>query len=548
MIGPGVIAASSLYRYASPNIMVSVGSLRSAGRVQAMCRLLLMLLFVMVGGTTPTDAQSLRAEDTFYLKLGGGLSDYAGGNDGTLEQDNTTGIGELIDTRKFTDGGVFPYVLVGEIGYQFSPAWGVGMGYQFGQYPFASGVPFTTNENLIGKGGDLGTMRHTIQILGRYMVGAENWAVSPYLDTGVNISLGGYSPGIGPLVGAGLDVSVSGRTSLFLEGRVNVTFEDEATDGIDGGDPFDALSALPSFGLKYTFRRPAVPPRIIALEGPAEVEVGESAPFTARVNEAEATQPLTYQWQFGDGRTASELEASHVYNQPGTYDVTFTARNEAGTARDSLSVEVVAPPRPARIRSVNATPNPATVGEQVRFGSKVEGASPITLEWNFGDGATGAGMSPTHVYDEPGQYTVRLAVSNEDGEDRDTLAMRVERDLPVICETIREFNSVYFDYGSSELSDAAEQKLQENADVLLKCPNLSARVEGFAAPNEPNGQSLSETRAQRVADFYGNEGIDPSRLRISGEGIIGEAAGKKGAADQSRRVDTIPLDDAEQNN
>jgi outer membrane protein OmpA-like peptidoglycan-associated protein len=502
---------------------------------------LLTILAGVSGAVVPVEAQPFRAGNTFYVKFGGGLSDYAGGNNGTLELDNTTELEEFFDTRKFTDGEVFPYMLAGEVGYQFSPAWSLGLGYQFGQYPFVSGVPFTTTDGLIGRGGDLGTARHTIQLLGRYMVGAKGWIVSPYLDTGVNASFGGLSPGIGPLIGAGLDVSLSGRTSLFLEGRVNITFDDEATDGIDGGDPFDALSALPSIGVKHTFSRPAVPPRIIALEGPAEVEVGESATFAARVNEAKALRPLTYRWAFGDGRTASGRTASHVYNQPGTYDVVFTARNGAGQARDSLSVEVPPPPRPARIRSVNATPNPAEEGGPVRFESTVEGASPITYEWTFGDGETGTGASPTHTYEEPGQYPVRLVASNQDGEDRDSLIVRVERVLPAICETVREFNSVYFSYGSSDLTEEAEQKLQENVDVLRKCPNLSVRVEGFAASDEPNGQALSEARARTVADFYNEEGVAPTRLRASGEGSIEGQAGKKGDASRFRRVDTIPL-------
>ena len=299
---------------------------------------LLTILAGVVGAVVPVEAQPFRAGNTFYVKFGGGLSDYAGGNNGTLELDNTTELEEFFDTRKFTDGEVFPYMLAGEVGYQFSPAWGIGLGYQFGQYPFVSGVPFTTTDGLIGRGGDLGTARHTIQLLGRYMIGAKGWIVSPYLDTGVNASFGGLSPGVGPLIGGGLDVSLSGRMSLFLEGRVNITFDDEATDGIDGGDPFDALSALPSIGVKYTFSRPAVPPRIIALEGPAEVEVGESATFAARVNEAKALRPLTYRWAFGDGRTASGRTASHVYNQPGTYDVAVEIGGEeetgvAGTLR-----------------------------------------------------------------------------------------------------------------------------------------------------------------------------------------------------------------------
>jgi outer membrane protein OmpA-like peptidoglycan-associated protein len=204
-------------------------------------------------------------------------------------------------------------------------------------------------------------------------------------------------------------------------------------------------------------------------------------------------------------------------------------------------VEVLPPPRPARIRSVNATPNPAEEGAPVRFESTVEGASPITYEWTFGDGETGTGASPTHTYEEPGQYPVRLVASNQDGEDRDSLIVRVERVLPAICETIREFNSVYFDRGSSRISSAAEKKLRENVEVLLKCPNLPVRVEGFAAPGEPNGQALSEARAQAVTDFYEAEGVGPGRIQTSGEGILGDPAGKKGDASRFRRVDTIPL-------
>ena len=530
--------------------MASVSRIWSAGLVQVTSCLLLALLVGAVGWTTPTDAQSLRADDTFYLKLGGGLSDYAGDASGPDFGANPnppnlpgpiTGIGDFFDTEKFTDGGPFPYMLSGEVGYHFSPGASLGLGYQFGQYPFVHGRPLTVREDLIGAGGDLGTVRHTAQLIGRYMFGARKWTFSPYLDTGLNLSFGGRTAAVGPLAGVGVDVSLSGRTSVFFETRVNVTLGDEAIDGIDSGGQPDALSALPALGLRYTFSEPAVPPRVVVLDGPAEVQVGESAAFTAQVNESEATRPLTYRWTFGDGRTATGLAPSHVYNQPGTYTVTFTARNEAGTARDSLSVEVLFP---ARITSLSAAPNPVKEGEPVRFESEAVGASPIDLKWDFGDGEIGTGASPTHIYQEPGQYTARLAASNEDGEDRDSVIIEVERALPAVCETIREFNSVYFDPGSSKISRAAKKKLQENVEVLLKCPDLSVRVEGFAAPNEPNGPALSEARARAVTDFYEAEGVDPSRIETSGEGVIGKRAGKKGDTSGFRRVDTIVLDDA----
>jgi outer membrane protein OmpA-like peptidoglycan-associated protein len=149
--------------------------------------------------------------------------------------------------------------------------------------------------------------------------------------------------------------------------------------------------------------------------------------------------------------------------------------------------------------------------------------------------------SPNPTDDFLGRYILRLVASNKDGEDQDSLTVQVEQTLPTICRAVREFNSAYFDRGSSRISSAAEKKLRENVDVLRKCPNLPVRVEGFAAPGEPNGQVLSEARAQAVTDFYEAEGIGSGRIQTSGEGILGDAAGKKGDASRFRRVDTIPL-------
>jgi len=512
-------------------------------------RLLVGVIFfaVLIGVTAapPAHAQSKRAGDTFYVKVGGGLSDYAGDNDGTLGISDITDLGEFFDIRKFTERAAFPYVFVGELGYQFPSGLGIGLGYQYGQYPLADGVPFTTTPGVPGEGGNLGQTRHTVQVLTRYMVGASGLTFSPYVDAGINVSLGGFSPGIGHVVGLGVDASVTERMSLFLEGHLNFTFGDEATDGIATAARADALSALPAIGLKYTFRRPAVPPRILSLNGPVKATVGESAAFAARVNEDEATRPLTYEWSFGDGRTATGLTPSHLYNEPGTYPVAFSVRNEAGTATDSLTVEVLPPPRPPRILALDATPNPATVGERVRFTSEVDGAPPITREWDFGDSTTGTGGSPSHTYDEPGEYTVRLTASNEDGTATDSLTLQVQRTLPALCKTVQELNSVYFGHGSSRLDPEAREKLRENAEVLRKCPNLSVRVEGFASPNEPSPLPLSGERAQSVAEFYEEGGIAPDRIETSGEGAVGDPAGKKGANEQNRRADSIPLRDGD---
>jgi PKD repeat protein len=257
------------------------------------------------------------------------------------------------------------------------------------------------------------------------------------------------------------------------------------------------------------------------------------------VNAEEADRPLTYQWDFGDGSTGTGMTAAHTFQDPGTYTVQFTASNEAGEDSQSLTV-TVEEPQPAQVVSLNADPNPADVGEAVSFSSNVQGDSPLSYEWSFGDGTTGSGENPSHTYEEPGTYTVELAASNETGEDSRTLTMTVERDLPSICTSISELNSTFFEQNSSTLTEDGEEVLQENLDILTQCPNLTVDVEGFAAPGERNVEVLSEDRAEAVANFYEEGGVSSGRITTEGRGAPEGVTTKKGETRQYRRADSIP--------
>jgi len=66
------------------------------------------------------------------------------------------------------------------------------------------------------------------------------------------------------------------------------------------------------------------------------------------------------------------------------------------------------------------------VGEMVTFNGTLSydpdepyDATPggiLSYEWDFDDGTTGTGGTPTHVYDEPGSYTVSLNVTDDEGK------------------------------------------------------------------------------------------------------------------------------------
>jgi outer membrane protein OmpA-like peptidoglycan-associated protein len=488
----------------------------------------LFLFSLLLGGlvSLPAQAQVERPSDAFYIKAGAGISDYVGDATGT------SGLADVFDTDKYNEDA-FPFAALGEIGYQTSPSFGIGLGYQYGQHPLID-----NRENEFP--GSIGTTRHVVQVLGRYTFKAQDWTVAPYVDGGANVSFGGQSTGIGYSVGLGFDAAVSSRTSLFLEGRFNTVFDDQATDGIDGSAAGDALNPFPVAGVKVSLHSNPTPPRVLSLDGPTSVQTGEEVSYAASVNAEEADRPLTYQWDFGDGSTGSGMTASHTFRTPGTYTVRFTARNEAGEASQTLTVTAEEPPTPAQVVSINANPNPVDEGEPVSFSANVEGDSPISYDWDFGDGATGSGERPTHTYDEPGTYTVELTASNEVGESSQTLTMTVERALPSICMSVNEFNSAFFERNSSTLTEDGEEALQENLDILTQCPNLTVQVEGFSAPGERNAEALSEDRAEAVAGFYEDGGVSANRIMTEGQGAPEGVTTKKGGTQQYRRVDSIP--------
>lgn len=285
----------------------------------------------------------------------------------------------------------------------------------------------------------------------------------------------------------------------------------------------------------------ATAPTVSSIDTPDEVEAGETGTFEATVgNEEDADKPLTYSWEYGDGSTDSGLLTNHSYSSAGEYTVKFRASNEGGADSASATVTVVRPPKPAQVTSVNANPNPVDAGNRVSFSSNVQGDSPISYSWSFGDGSRGSGSSPSHTFERAGQYTVELEASNDVGEDSRSVTVRVKRALPDICTSVSEFNSAFFGRNSSTLTSEAEESLQENADILGKCPNLSVDIEGFAAPGERNASSLSDDRAQAVVDFYADEGVDKSRISSSAEGEVSGVTSKKGGTREYRRADSIP--------
>jgi len=116
----------------------------------------------------------------------------------------------------------------------------------------------------------------------------------------------------------------------------------------------------------------------------------------------------------GEARDTLLVSAADVVAAGNSFLVTATTAGEGGvevSATFSVAVTRLEP-----IASFAFT-LPTPPSRRVIFNNESTGAEPLKFFWDFGDGATSTQRNPTRTYTDPGEYTVRLDVSNDFGVD-----------------------------------------------------------------------------------------------------------------------------------
>ena len=130
-----------------------------------------------------------------------------------------------------------------------------------------------------------------------------------------------------------------------------------------------------------------------------------SAPLVVAFQDNSACIPGSYLWDFGDGATSSLRAPSHTYLADGTYTVTLTTSNGAGTDRLTKS-DLITVGDPI-FADFDATPRSGIVPLTVEFSNQTMGNA-TSWVWDFGDGTTSTLPDPTHTYTTRGNFTVTL--------------------------------------------------------------------------------------------------------------------------------------------
>jgi PKD repeat protein len=248
----------------------------------------------------------------------------------------------------------------------------------------------------------------------------------------VNVTLGNQPPTAAfTATSEGLVLTVDANASRDPEGEA-LDFVWNWGDGTPDGHGVRATHAYASAG------RPTV---VLTLTDPesagaqssqtVRVRLASTPPTAALTLRAEgldvvadgtgstAEGPLTYAWQWGDGAQTAGATTRHVYERPGTYNVTLTVTDDAGataTATRGIAVGSTAPLAP--------TFTLGTFGLALEVEANDPGlppGDPGTFTWTWGDGsAGGSGASATHTYAASGTYVVTLRVADAGGRSAET--------------------------------------------------------------------------------------------------------------------------------
>ncbi|MDR3714943.1 MAG: PKD domain-containing protein [Puia sp.] len=123
------------------------------------------------------------------------------------------------------------------------------------------------------------------------------------------------------------------------------------------------------------------------------------APLLVTFQDQSTNNPTSWKWDFGDGSASfPQQNPPHVYSTPGVYSVTLTATNAAGSSAPyTKTAYITVYPTPKADFSSNAVTGCFPL--KVQFTDNSTDPTPIVAwNWDFGDGTTGTGQNPQHIY------------------------------------------------------------------------------------------------------------------------------------------------------
>ncbi len=244
---------------------------------------------------------------------------------------------------------------------------------------------------------------------------------------------------------------IGGVRESFSDWSPSISFPDTGiykgnlylNPGSDCGDTVNVLVSVypaitPDFDFDYD----------TCVAGPVE--------FT-NLSSVDGSTIIDSRWTFADGGSSTDRNPSYEFKIPGNLQARLVVKDNRGCSADI-------------IKTVTYFPVPNLI---VIAPSSEKGCQPLDvffdnlstpidesydIQWNFGDGATGTDISPDHLYDQPGVYTVSVDITS-----------------PIGCQTDTTFNGLIEVVGSPEAAFDYNPKLVTTFQRTVDFVNQSQR-------------------------------------------------------------------------
>jgi hypothetical protein len=212
----------------------------------------------------------------------------------------------------------------------------------------------------------------------------------------------------------------------------------------------------------------------------------------------------TFYWEFGDGSNSTQESPTHTYLDTGIYNIKLVVNRSLPCSDSTTSKLKVFP---------GFIPDFEALGQckniPVQFNDRTFAAYgfPNAWLWNFDDPASGANDSshlqnPTHIYANPGTYTITLIVQSSKGC------------KAIIPKTIDVLSQPPLDIVADTLICSIDT-LQLNAigsGTFSWSPNYN--IDNVNIPNPLVWPKVTTTYSVKLTDAFGCEGSKPVRVRV----------------------------------
>jgi PKD repeat protein len=230
-------------------------------------------------------------------------------------------------------------------------------------------------------------------------------------STGSNLT---YAWDFGDQTAPGSGVSTTHR---YLRGgtfTVTLTVTSDNRQSSSATRTVNVSTTIPPATANFTFspRQPAINQDVIFTANATPIPGGPGNPTPTPGAPAGAT----YTWDFGDGTGGTGTSVTHRYSRGGTFAVRLTVLTETALTATTTQQITILTQLPAGSANFIFSPTDPRTADTVFFNASSSTVTGGSYAWDFGDGSSGSGVTPTHSYGLERTYTVTLTVTNALGQ------------------------------------------------------------------------------------------------------------------------------------